>query len=129
VSRNYVQDIARTVLAKTGIAFYIFSPSIQHNYHDYFIPPYALKIVEELAKEVEEEIRSVEETLRELNDAKVLSAILIELRSIGLGYSEPRIFEAVYGDKLDDYLKKLRIPDICCDGCVNHLLREMLQAE
>jgi len=124
VSRNHVQNIARIVLAKTGIAFYVFSPSIEHEYHDYFIPPYAPKIVEELAKEVEEEVRRAEEVLRELNDAKALSAILIKLRSTGLGYSEQRIFEAVYGDKLDDYLKKLRIPGVCYDGCVNHLLRD-----
>jgi len=128
IDYSYAQNIAITVLTKTRIAFYTSTYSSGQYYHSYFIPPYALKIVEELSKEVEEEVRKAEETLRRF-DAKDLTVLLVklktEMREAAPSGSSVGIFGSVYGGNYYEYLRTLNIPGVYHYGCVNYLLRDI----
>jgi len=119
----YVVDSTNTVLAKTGIAFYVLEDTGRHTYHHCIIPHYALKIIEELAKEVEEELKKVAKKLRDLNDARILSALLIMLRG-----RDPSIFEIVYGGKWYEFVRSLKVPGIYRDGCLNYFAEDFVNS-
>lgn len=102
---NDFRTFVRTVLAKTGIAFYYRS---WDNPSRYSIPPYAIKIIDELAKEAEEDLKNGEPT-------GILSALLIMLN----GGKSQDIFEAVYGV---DPNKHLANCELCYKGHVSYLI-------
>jgi len=115
ISANEAQLISKDLLVKTGIAFY-------ESYQYYIIPPYAIKIIDELAKEVEEKFSKAIEAIQGINDAITLSTLLIKLRE-----GNNSVFNAVYGGNYwFDYLKTRRIPGICYEGNVNHSLTDSI---
>jgi len=110
ITDSEAQLISKDLLVKTGIAFY--------NGYNYIIPPYAIKIIDELTKEVEEKFNKAIEAILGINDAVTLSVLLIKLRE-----GNESVFNAVYGSiSLSNYLKTCRIPMICYEGHINYSL-------
>jgi len=109
------------LLAKTGLAFYYYTDFSQgHIYYRYVIPPYAKKIIDELAGQVELKFTPFVGMILNSNDAKLLSAILIAL----YGGNNSDIFEAVYGEDWHNYIKKINFPYY--QGCTNYIMLRIL---
>jgi len=113
-------------LAKIGIAFYYFDKIHNRSYYEqhynYIVPLYAVKIIDEYSKEIEDKIKKSVDMIRNLNDTKFLSALLN-----ALGLKEDFFaFIAVYGVGWDDYLRTVKLPDICYYGCVNYSIRNLI---
>jgi len=113
-------------LAKIGIAFYYFDEIYKRSYYEqhynYIVPPYAVKITDEYARELEDKLKKSVDMIRNLNDAKFLSALLN-----ALGLKEDFLdFKAVYGVGWHEYLRTVKLPGICYYGCVNYSIRNLL---
>jgi len=128
VSRDEAQKIARVLLAKTGIAFYYFSSSRRHDYYHYIIPPYAIKIIDELAKDQEEKVKKAVEQIQKLNDAKIWTALLIMFSDKFVRATGRDIFEEVYGIDFYDYLDSLRFPGLVYDRHVNYAAENVIKS-
>lgn len=114
ISDSEAQLISKDLLVKIGIAFY--------NGYNYIIPPYGIKIIDELAKEVEEKFNKAIEVIQGVNDAVTLSALSIKLRE-----GNESVFNAVYGGiSLSNYLKTCKIPMICYEGHINYSLADSI---
>ena len=114
------------ILAKIGITFYHYDASRRHNFYIYTVPPYAVKIIDELAKELEDKLKKSIEMIRNLNNTKFLSALLIALRDEDFFIYNPGIFEAVYGVRWYEYLGTIKFQDICYYGYVNYSISNLI---
>jgi len=115
------KEMAIELLAETGLAFYRGTDfSQEHSYNHYVIPPYAKKIIDELARQVELKFTPFVDIILNSNDAKLLSAILIAL----YGGKNSDIFEAVYGEDWHNYIKKINFPYY--QGCTNYIAGRIL---
>jgi len=119
--RNFALMVTRTFLAKIGIAFYYFSSTKKHDDYNYVIPPYAMKIIDELAKDAENEFKNAINSIVSSNDIMLLNALLIKLND-----GDPYIFEAIHGKDLNEYLRTLKFSNVCYYGYFNYSIRNLL---
>ena len=116
------EKIVRELLAKTGLAFYYYKKDIieMHINHHYVIPPYANKIINELAGQVEQKFKPFIDMILYSNNPKLLNAILIALHD----GKDSHIFKAVYGEDWYNYIKMINFP--YQQGCNNYIAKRIL---
>lgn len=116
------EEIVKNLPPKTGLAFYY-----KESYDYYITPPYAVKIIDELAKVTEQKFKPFVDIIHNSNDAKLLSAILLATHRHSK--ETKRIFEAIYGEALYKSMQIIKFPyNQRCSSCINYIARDILEA-
>ncbi len=120
LSEDVPHDYIEELLVKTSLAVASHCASRRYYYYRLYLIPSTVQLLKELAESVRSELPNegcICAKLRELEDHKV--AALLE--------PDPRLYEAVYGCKLEDVLKLLAIRGIVYRGVVSSLMLDKVR--